>query len=187
MPSIRMQTNHSTSESLNRKPVMAITGTKAASQSEGRRPRRCVMAEAKGVMANTPSQPVATNTPGQRGGHAVALEPEQQQRHEHEVAHQLEKGGAEDGHQAEPGLRRHERGRRGAGEGLAVLGRQRVLAHALASSTAFATSAKPAPRSPCATKRGWWLSAAQKRATLATPTLCGKWPNMRASLVESPT
>ncbi|MCY1555695.1 hypothetical protein D9M68_923760 [compost metagenome] len=63
MPSMRMQTNHSTSELLNRKPQMATTGTKAASQSEGRRPSRCVMAEANGVMANTPSQPVATNTP----------------------------------------------------------------------------------------------------------------------------
>ncbi len=63
MPSIRMHTNHSTRELLNKKPLMAITGTKAASHSDGRRPRRWVMAEANGVMANTPSQPVATNTP----------------------------------------------------------------------------------------------------------------------------
>jgi len=38
-------------------------GTAADSQKVPRRPSRCVMAEANGVMRKMPTQPVAANTP----------------------------------------------------------------------------------------------------------------------------
>ena len=144
-PAMKSNRNQAGSQLVNRKPEVDTTGIAAASQSVGRRPSRCVMAEAKGVITNTPTQAAGREQTGHGGGHTVALEPQQQQRQQHEIAHQLEEGGAEDGRQTQPGVRW---GRSGQGVA-AVAGGQRVFAHgfAFAASTACATSAKPAPRS----------------------------------------
>lgn len=63
MPAAIFSTNHSHKTELKAKPAVAITGTRAASHSVGRRPRRWVMAEANGVIKKIPSQALAANRP----------------------------------------------------------------------------------------------------------------------------
>ena len=62
-PAMKSNRNHAGNQSVNRKPAVDTTGTAAASLSVGRRPSRWVMAEAKGVIRNTPTQPLAANSP----------------------------------------------------------------------------------------------------------------------------
>ena len=62
-PATNSNTNQAGNQLVNRKPVVLSTGTSAASHNVGRRPSRCVMAEANDVMANTPTQPVAASRP----------------------------------------------------------------------------------------------------------------------------
>ncbi len=63
MPAMSLSPNHSGSQDESAKPMVASVGMSADSHSVGRRPSRCVMAEANGVMRNTPTQPLAANRP----------------------------------------------------------------------------------------------------------------------------
>lgn len=68
MPASRASANHRGSACVRAKHRVVSTGTSAESQKVPRRPSRWVMAEAKGVIRNTPIQPVAANTPASAVG-----------------------------------------------------------------------------------------------------------------------